>query len=89
MICVKFIILILKTRFTFPRGISTRMATAGWWFFSLIMTSSYTANMAAFLTMSRMGLNIESAEDLAAQTKIKYGCLAGKTRIINMGGFNF
>lgn len=45
--------------------------------------------MAAFLTMSRMGLNIESAEDLAAQTKIKYGCLAGKAYIINMGGFNF
>lgn len=60
------------------RGISTRMVTASWWFFSLIMTSSYTANMAAFLTMSRMGLSIESAEDLAAQTKIKYGCLAGK-----------
>nr|WJJ63359.1 glutamate receptor ionotropic 1 [Pachyrhinus yasumatsui] len=60
-----------------PKGVSTRMATAAWWFFSLIMTSSYTANMAAFLTMSRMGLTIENAEDLAGQSKIKYGCLAG------------
>ncbi|ERL88363.1 hypothetical protein D910_05750, partial [Dendroctonus ponderosae] len=60
-----------------PKGISTRMVTASWWFFSLIMTSSYTANMAAFLTMSRMGLSIESAEDLATQSKIKYGCVAG------------
>lgn len=60
-----------------PKGISTRMATAAWWFFSLIMTSSYTANMAAFLTMSRMGLSIDSAEDLAGQSKIKYGCVAG------------
>ncbi|XP_066147480.1 glutamate receptor ionotropic, kainate 2-like [Euwallacea fornicatus] len=60
-----------------PKGVSTRMATASWWFFSLIMTSSYTANMAAFLTMSRMGLTIESAEDLASQSKIKYGCVHG------------
>ncbi|CAG9764243.1 unnamed protein product [Ceutorhynchus assimilis] len=60
-----------------PKGVSTRMVTAAWWFFSLIMTSSYTANMAAFLTMSRMELTITSAEDLAAQNKIKYGCLAG------------
>ncbi|KAF7285568.1 hypothetical protein GWI33_010478 [Rhynchophorus ferrugineus] len=60
-----------------PKGISTRMATAAWWFFSLIMTTSYTANMAAFLTMSRMGLTIEKADDLASQNKIKYGCVAG------------
>ncbi|XP_060523976.1 glutamate receptor ionotropic, kainate 2-like [Cylas formicarius] len=60
-----------------PKGISTRMAAAMWWFFSLIMTASYTANMAAFLTMERMGPTIERAEDLAGQTKIKYGCLAG------------
>ncbi|XP_030747692.1 glutamate receptor ionotropic, kainate 2-like, partial [Sitophilus oryzae] len=58
-----------------PKGVSTRMATAAWWFFSLIMTTSYTANMAAFLTMSRMGLTIEKAEDLATQTKIKYECI--------------
>lgn len=31
--------------------------------------------MAAFLTMERMGPTIESAEDLAKQTKIKYGAV--------------
>lgn len=45
------------------------------------MTACYTANMTAFLTSSRMGSTIESAEDLAAQTKIKYGCVAGKWNI--------
>nr|XP_023019507.1 glutamate receptor ionotropic, kainate 2-like [Leptinotarsa decemlineata] len=60
-----------------PKGISTRMVAAMWWFFTLIITACYTANMTAFLTMSRMGPTIESAEDLAAQTKIKYGCLGG------------
>lgn len=48
-----------------------------WWFFALMMLNSYTANLAAFLTMSRMDSSIESAEDLAAQSKIKYGAVAG------------
>ncbi|XP_063930572.1 glutamate receptor ionotropic, kainate 2-like isoform X2 [Zophobas morio] len=58
-----------------PKGISTRMVTGMWWFFTLIMISCYTANLAAFLTQERMGPTIKSAEDLAAQTKIKYGCV--------------
>ena len=41
----------------------------------MIMISSYTANLAAFLTVERMESPIESAEDLAKQTKIKYGCV--------------
>ena len=64
-----------------PKSISTRMIAAMWWFFTLIMISSYTANLAAFLTVERMESPIESAEDLAKQTKIKYGCLeSGSTR---------
>ncbi|XP_044259006.1 glutamate receptor ionotropic, kainate 2-like isoform X1 [Tribolium madens] len=58
-----------------PKGISTRMVAGMWWFFTLIMISCYTANLAAFLTQERMGPTIQSAEDLAGQTKIKYGCL--------------
>lgn len=56
-----------------PKGISSRMASSMWWFFSLIMTSSYTANLAAFLTMERLEPTINNAESLARQTKIKYG----------------
>lgn len=48
-----------------------------WWFFTLIMISSYTANLAAFLTNERMDAAISSAEDLAKQTKIKYGVVKG------------
>ena len=57
------------------------MVAGMWWFFTLIMISSYTTNLAAFLTVERMESPIESAEDLAKQTKIKYGCLeSGSTR---------
>lgn len=48
-----------------------------WWFFALIMCSSYTANLAAFLTNAAMDDSIKSAEDLASQSKIKYGAILG------------
>uniref|UniRef100_G1NXM2 Glutamate receptor n=1 Tax=Myotis lucifugus TaxID=59463 RepID=G1NXM2_MYOLU len=48
---------------------------------SLVIISSYTANLAAFLTVERMVSPIESAEDLAKQTEIAYGTLeAGSTK---------
>ncbi|KAH9389246.1 hypothetical protein TYRP_008603, partial [Tyrophagus putrescentiae] len=58
-----------------PRSLSTRVLAASWWFFILILVSSYTANLAAFLTVERMVNPIESAEDLSKQIKIPYGCL--------------
>lgn len=64
-------------RVVFLRALSTRMVAGIWWFFTLIMISSYTANLAAFLTVERMDSPIESAEDLAKQTRIKYGALKG------------
>jgi ionotropic glutamate receptor len=56
-----------------PKAISTRMVAGMWWFFTLIMISSYTANLAAFLTAAKMDVPINNADDLAKQTKIKYG----------------
>ncbi|CAL1261617.1 unnamed protein product [Larinioides sclopetarius] len=64
-----------------PRATSTRTVAALWWFFTLIMISSYTANLAAFLTAERMKSPIESADDLAKQSEIKYGCVeSGSTK---------
>ncbi|XP_071951840.1 glutamate receptor 3-like isoform X2 [Antedon mediterranea] len=59
-----------------PRSLSGRIVGGVWWFFTLIIISSYTANLAAFLTVERMESPIESAEDLAKQTDITYGTLA-------------
>ncbi|XP_055373744.1 glutamate receptor ionotropic, kainate 2 [Condylostylus longicornis] len=58
-----------------PKATSTRIVSAIWWFFTLIIVSSYTANLAAFLTVERMATPIENAEDLASQTEISYGTL--------------
>ncbi|XP_066598064.1 glutamate receptor ionotropic, kainate 2-like isoform X4 [Prorops nasuta] len=58
-----------------PKATSTRIVGGIWWFFTLIIISSYTANLAAFLTVERMITPIENAEDLASQTDISYGTL--------------
>ncbi|KAG8036413.1 hypothetical protein G9C98_003735 [Cotesia typhae] len=58
-----------------PKATSTRIVGGVWWFFTLIIISSYTANLAAFLTVERMITPIEHAEDLAGQTDITYGTL--------------
>uniref|UniRef100_A0A8C1P855 Glutamate receptor n=1 Tax=Cyprinus carpio TaxID=7962 RepID=A0A8C1P855_CYPCA len=65
----------------FMQSLSGRIVGGVWWFFTLIIISSYTANLAAFLTVERMVSPIESAEDLAKQTEIAYGTLdSGSTK---------
>ncbi|XP_045075329.1 glutamate receptor ionotropic, kainate 3-like, partial [Coregonus clupeaformis] len=56
-----------------PKALSTRIIGGIWWFFTLIIISSYTANLAAFLTVERMVSPVDSADDIAKQTKIEYG----------------
>ncbi|XP_046373507.1 glutamate receptor-like isoform X1 [Haliotis cracherodii] len=65
-----------------PRSMSGRIVGSVWWFFTLIIISSYTANLAAFLTVERMLTPVESAEDLAKQTDIHYGTVSsGSTKM--------
>ena len=56
-----------------PKTFSARLLSGAWWFFSLILIASYTANLAAFLTVTKIETPINTVADLAAQTKIKYG----------------
>nr|XP_006825247.1 PREDICTED: glutamate receptor ionotropic, delta-2-like [Saccoglossus kowalevskii] len=60
---------------TTPISLSGRILSAFWWFFALIVIATYTANLAAFLTVTRMVNPIQSLEDLAYQTKVIYGTI--------------
>lgn len=60
-----------------PKALSTRVVGGVWWFFTLIIISSYTANLAAFLTVEKVDLTITNVDDLANQTKISYGVFRG------------
>lgn len=60
-----------------PHAISSRIVSSAWWFFCLIVTSIYTANLAAFLTITIGDAGITSAADLARQDYYDYGTVEG------------
>lgn len=62
---------------SFSRAVPTRLAAGIWWFFALIVISSYTANLAAFLTKDMQTSTIESVDDLAKDSNMKYGLYRG------------
>ncbi|XP_065834823.1 glutamate receptor ionotropic, kainate 3-like isoform X2 [Oscarella lobularis] len=53
--------------------LSGKLLLGGWFLFCLIAISTYTANLAAFLTFQRIPDGISSVDDLATQTKTAYG----------------
>ncbi|KAH8358943.1 hypothetical protein KR093_003431, partial [Drosophila rubida] len=61
-----------------PKAFSTRAVASSWWFFTLILVSSYTANLAAFLTVESLVTPIDNADDLS-QNKggVNYGAKIG------------
>uniref|UniRef100_A0A1I8Q9F2 Glutamate receptor ionotropic, kainate 2-like n=1 Tax=Stomoxys calcitrans TaxID=35570 RepID=A0A1I8Q9F2_STOCA len=54
-----------------------RIFTTMFWIFAIILNNSYTANMAAFLTNSKMESSVNSIADLAGQAEIKFGTIEG------------
>ena len=50
-----------------------RLTCVTWWLGTVIIVSTYTANLASLLTASRSQKSIESVEDLAVQSNVKYG----------------
>jgi len=53
------------------------MIASCWWFFCLIMVSSYTANLAAFLTVETVTSPFDNVEELVRKKTIKYGAKSG------------
>lgn len=65
-----------------PKNLSGRLVAATWWLFGFIIIASYTANLAAFLTVSRLETPVESLEDLSKQYKIQYSPLNGSAAMV-------
>ena len=65
-----------------PRSVPARILVAGFWFFSIVIMSTFTANLAAFLTVSRMGASISSLNDLASQSDVSFSVVKD-TSIMN------
>ena len=58
----------------FGKVIFVSRFVAGWWYvFAVIIIASYTANLAAFLTVETMVEPIKEVEDLVGQQEIQYG----------------
>uniref|UniRef100_A0A1I8NTP0 Ionotropic glutamate receptor C-terminal domain-containing protein n=2 Tax=Stomoxys calcitrans TaxID=35570 RepID=A0A1I8NTP0_STOCA len=65
-----------------PKNLSGRLVAATWWLFGFIIIASYTANLAAFLTVSRLDTPVESLDDLSKQYKILYAPLNGSSSMV-------
>ncbi|KAM7434376.1 hypothetical protein ABFA07_015550 [Porites harrisoni] len=60
-----------------PLAPSGRLLASTFWFFILILISTYTANLAAFFTIKQTADTINSLEALANQNEMKYGVMDG------------
>jgi len=58
-----------------PKALSARVLVAAYWLFVVLMLATFTANLAAFLTVERMQTTIQNLEELARQSKINYTVL--------------
>ncbi|XP_060664083.1 ionotropic receptor 25a [Drosophila nasuta] len=55
-----------------PKAVSGRLLVAAYWLFVVLMLATFTANLAAFLTVERMQAPVQSLEQLARQSRINY-----------------
>lgn len=55
-----------------PKALSSRVLVAAYWLFVVLMLATFTANLAAFLTVERMQTPVQSLEQLARQSRINY-----------------
>uniref|UniRef100_W8BR51 Glutamate receptor ionotropic, kainate 3 n=1 Tax=Ceratitis capitata TaxID=7213 RepID=W8BR51_CERCA len=60
-----------------PKSAPFRTFTAMWWIIAVIIPNSYTANLAAFLTSSKMVNSITDLKSLVDQNEVKFGTLKG------------
>lgn len=54
-----------------------RLFTAFWWLFALIMSQTYIAKLASFITASKLEGSIQNLHDLVEQNKVQFGMVKG------------
>lgn len=59
-----------------PKALSSRTLVAAYWLFVVLMLATFTANLAAFLTVERMQAPVASLDQLARQSRINYTVVA-------------
>ncbi|CAO1369520.1 unnamed protein product [Diamesa serratosioi] len=60
-----------------PKALSGRILVAAYWLFVVLMLATFTANLAAFLTVERMQTPVQSLEQLARQSRINFTVVQG------------
>ncbi|KAH8403004.1 hypothetical protein KR222_003098, partial [Zaprionus bogoriensis] len=60
-----------------PRSVPMRLLTAFWWIFALLISQTYIAKLASFITASKMTNTIGSLHDLVDQNKVQFGTIRG------------
>ncbi|KAJ8965569.1 hypothetical protein NQ314_004028 [Rhamnusium bicolor] len=60
-----------------PKALSGRTLVAAYWLFVVLMLATFTANLAAFLTVERMQAPVQSLEQLGRQSRINYTVVKG------------
>lgn len=55
-----------------PKALSSRIIVAAYWLFVVLMLATFTANLAAFLTVERMQSPVQSLDQLSRQSRINY-----------------
>eukprot|EP00095_Tigriopus_kingsejongensis_P001374 snap_masked-scaffold1253_size52701-processed-gene-0.2 protein:Tk01374 transcript:snap_masked-scaffold1253_size52701-processed-gene-0.2-mRNA-1 annotation:"ionotropic receptor 8a" len=72
-----------------PKALSGRVLVAAYWLFVVLMLATFTANLAAFLTVERMQSTVQNLEELARQSRINYTVVSNTTYMeyfVNMAG---
>ncbi|ODM95541.1 Glutamate receptor ionotropic, kainate 2 [Orchesella cincta] len=62
-----------------PKALSGRTLVAAYWIFVVLMLATFTANLAAFLTVERMQSPIKNLDHLASQSSVKYSVVNSST----------
>lgn len=60
-----------------PRSWGSRVVLTAWWVVCLVMISSYTADLAAYLTVSRIQSGYASLDSILADSNIRWGTVSG------------